>query len=180
MNRTDHVRQMAAYNEWMNAKLYEAAARLPEGELGADRKGPFRSLLGIFNHLVVADTLWLKRFVHHPAHYAALEPIRGLPVPVSLDQILFADLPALTQHRQMLDRVIIAWTDSVADADLDHVLNYTSIKGLHARKDFFGVLMHFFNHQTHHRGQATTLLWQAGIDVGVTDLLALIPNQETA
>jgi uncharacterized damage-inducible protein DinB len=37
--------------------------------------------------------------------------------------------------------------------------------------------MHFFNHQTHHRGQVTTLLHQEGIDVGITDLLAMIPIQ---
>jgi uncharacterized damage-inducible protein DinB len=38
------------------------------------------------------------------------------------------------------------------------------------------LLTHFFNHQTHHRGQASTLLHQFGVDVGVTDLLALIPD----
>jgi uncharacterized damage-inducible protein DinB len=35
----------------------------------------------------------------------------------------------------------------------------------------------FFNHQTHHRGQVSMLLSQAGIDIGVTDLLALIPDE---
>lgn len=37
-------------------------------------------------------------------------------------------------------------------------------------------LTHFFNHQTHHRGQVTTLLMQAGVDVGVTDLIALVSS----
>ncbi|MGH8820216.1 MAG: DinB family protein, partial [Rhodoferax sp.] len=32
-------------------------------------------------------------------------------------------------------------------------------------------------HQTHHRGQVTTLLIQAGVDVGVTDLIALVNSQ---
>ncbi|WP_260618843.1 DinB family protein [Pseudoxanthomonas mexicana] len=40
-----------------------------------------------------------------------------------------------------------------------------------------GLLTHLFNHQTHHRGQVTTLLSQAGVDVGVTDLLALLPDE---
>ena len=48
------------------------------------------------------------------------------------------------------------------------------MRGVAAEKPFFGLLVHFFNHQTHHRGQVTTLLSQAGVDVGVTDLLALI------
>lgn len=38
--------------------------------------------------------------------------------------------------------------------------------------------MHVFNHEAHHRGQATTLLTQAGADVGLTDLLAVIPNEQ--
>jgi uncharacterized damage-inducible protein DinB len=37
--------------------------------------------------------------------------------------------------------------------------------------------MNLFNHQTHHRGQATTLLSQANVDVGITDLLAIVPNE---
>ena len=62
--------------------------------------------------------------------------------------------------------------------DLDHVLVYANTKGVAAQWNFFSLVMHFFNHQTHHRGQATTLLSQAGIDVGVTDLLMLIPNDD--
>ena len=54
------------------------------------------------------------------------------------------------------------------------------MKGIAAQKNFFSLVMHFFNHQIHHRGQATTLLYQAGVDVGVTDLLVLIPNETMA
>ena len=56
-------------------------------------------------------------------------------------------------------------------------LQYTNTKGIVWRRNFASLVFHFFNHQTHHRGQATTLLSQAGQDVGVTDLLALIPNE---
>ncbi|MDJ0572597.1 MAG: DinB family protein [Pleurocapsa sp. MO_192.B19] len=38
-------------------------------------------------------------------------------------------------------------------------------------------MQHFFNHQTHHRGQVSTLINQQGIDLGVTDLLMIIPEQ---
>ncbi len=49
-----------------------------------------------------------------------------------------------------------------------------------AARNFFSLVMHFFNHQAHHRGQVTTLLSQTGIDIGVTDLLALIPDEAGA
>lgn len=177
MSNSDHVRLMASYNAWMNVKVFEAAMKLPDQELAANRKAFFGSILGTLNHLAVTDTLWLKRFAAHPAGHAELEPIRRLPAPGSLNQILFADIRSLSVHRNMLDDAITGWAASVTDADLDHVLHYANTKGVVSDRSFFSLVMHFFNHQTHHRGQATTLLFQAGIDVGVTDLLALIPNQ---
>lgn len=38
------------------------------------------------------------------------------------------------------------------------------------------LLKHFFNHQTHHRGQVAILLCQMNIDIGETDLLILISD----
>ena len=78
-------------------------------------------------------------------------------------------------HRQWLDQVIIDWAASIREEDLDHLLDYRNSKGPN-RREFFSLLMHFFNHQTHHRGQASTLLSQAGVDIGDTDLLFRIPN----
>jgi uncharacterized damage-inducible protein DinB len=180
VNRTDHICLMAKYNEWMNANLYEAAMNLPSEELIADRKAFFDSILGTLNHLVVGDTIWLKRFATHPANYSALEPVRNLPSPTSLDQLLYTDIQSLSEHRKVLDQIITEWAHSITDHDLDHVLHYANTKGMIADKNFFSLVMHFFNHQTHHRGQATTLLSQVGIDIGVTDLLAIIPNEKVA
>ena len=179
MSRTDHIRLMAKYNKWMNDKLYEAAMTLPGEELIADRKAFFSSILGTLNHLAVGDTMWLKRFATHPANYSALEPVRNFPIPERLDQPLYSDVQSLSNHRRLLDQVITEWARSITDHDLDHVLRYASTKGIVADKNFFCLVMHFFNHQTHHRGQASTLFSQLGVDVGVTDLLALIPNEAT-
>jgi len=180
MSPSNHVRLMASYNEWMNAKLLEAALKLSDEALAENRKAFFGSILGTLNHIVVGDTIWLKRFATHPAGYAALDPVRALPAPVALNQILFTDIRSLAAHRRMLDGVISKWAASVADADLDHVLRYANTKGVVSERSFFSLVMHFFNHQTHHRGQATTLLFQAGVDVGVTDLLVLIPDAAAA
>ncbi len=180
LSRTDHIRLMAAHNAWMNTRLYEAAGRLSAAALAADRKAFFGSILGTLNHLLVADRIWLGRFATHPAHHAALDPIRALSPPQHLDQRLFEDFQSLSEHRRWLDGVISAWADSLAEADLDHPLHYANMKGATADRNFFSLVMHFFNHQTHHRGQATTLLSQADIDVGATDLLALIPDESGA
>ena len=168
---------MAGYNEWMNAKLYDAAAILSAEELARNRGAFFGSVIGTLNHLVVTDTMWLKRFAAHPSNPKALAPIRALPQPTALNEIVFTDLAKLAERRKVIDAAIKAWAAGLTQADLDHVLHYANTKGVKSQKKFSSLVMHFFNHQTHHRGQATTLLFQAGQDVGVTDLLALIPNE---
>ena len=181
MSRLSHVQLMSAYNGWMNRKLYDAAAALPQDELARGRGAFFGSILGTLNHLLAADTIWLQRFAAHPvqsAAWQALAPVRALDKPAGLDAALFTALAPMAAHRARLDGVIAAWAEALTEADLDLVLSYTRMNGETLSKPLFSVLMHFFNHQTHHRGQATTLLSQAGVDVGVTDLLALIPNAE--
>ncbi len=94
--------------------------------------------------------------------------------------MLFTDLQQLFSCRKMLDEIIKHWVTALTDEDLAYVLRYSDTKGVPAKKSFYSLVMNFFNHQTHHRGQATTLLSQAGVDVGVTDLLALIPDENDA
>lgn len=173
----NHIILMASYNEWMNSRLYSAAASLSADELSQNKGAFFGSLLGTLNHLVVADRIWLRRFAAHPAGHIALNPLRELPEPKSLDEILYHDFGELTAHRVMLDALIKAWAASLTEEDLNHSLRYTNTKGVVFVRNFSSLILHFFNHQTHHRGQATTLLSQMGRDMGVTDLLMLIPNE---
>ena len=177
MSSPGYFRMMAKYNEWMNTRLYETAGKLSAPELARDRGAFFGSVLGTLNHLVVTDTMWLKRFAAHPSNPPALEPIRALPQPTALNQVLFTDFGELQVRRKIIDAAINGWIAALTQADLDHVLHYANSKGVKSQKRMSNLLAHFFNHQTHHRSQALTLLTQAGQDVGVTDLLALIPNE---
>lgn len=167
---------LAQYNTWMNAKLYEVASSLPPQALNEDRGAFFGSLMGTLNHIVAGDTIWLKRFAAHSPS-TRLEPVRALPAPGALSAIFSTDLAPLAAHRKMLDAVIEAWIGELSAQDLDAALHYQNSKGVAGDKRLGSVLVHFFNHQTHHRGQASTLLSQAGVDIGVTDLLMLIPNR---
>lgn len=166
---------MAAYNQSMNENIYTAARSLPASELLADKKAFFGSILGTLNHIAVADTIWLKRFSTHSANYTALSQL-SLMEPTSLNQQLFSDIDSLYQYRMHLDKAIIQWVYSIKEPDLNVAITYKK-QNISSIKNFFSLLMHFFNHQTHHRGQVSTLLFQAGIDIGITDLLARIPNE---
>ncbi|HEY1028557.1 MAG TPA: DinB family protein [Pseudomonas sp.] len=177
MQRVDHIRLMARYNTWMNERLYTAAASLPDQAISAERGAFFGSIIGTLNHLVVADRIWLGRYTCHPAAYQTLATLDAPNEPERLDQPMAADIRELWILRQRLDACIEALTQEIREEQLDQPLSYRNMKGVEAKRNFFALLMHLFNHQTHHRGQATALLVQAGVDVGVTDLLALIADE---
>ena len=176
----EYIRTMAGYNRWMNEKVYAAASRFSADELAAERGAFFGSFIGTLNHVMVADLIWLKRFTQHPTAHAALAPLAAIEMPTALDQPLYQDFTRLRERRVWLDGVIQAWADSLTAEDIEHVLEYANTRGDRFRKRFAGLVMHFFNHQTHHRGQVTTLLSQAGVDVGETDLRALLADEPAA
>ena len=122
----------------------------------------------------MADTTWLKRFATHPKNYAALSYAVQLPSPKSLDEIMYKNLSELSKKRRELDEVIINWCAECEDRDYSIPIIYRNMKGIEYRDNYGSLVQHFFNHQTHHRGQVSTLLFQNGVDVGVTDLLAII------
>jgi uncharacterized damage-inducible protein DinB len=169
---------LAEYNAWMNEKIYATAAELAEEVRTENRGAFFGSIHGTLNHLLVADRIWLQRFARYFTQFSVLEWVGALPQPTALDEILFADFQAMREHRRALDATIKEWIGALSQADLDQVLQYSSIKGIPASRSFSGVLLHFFNHQTHHRGQVTTLLSQLGKDVGATDLLLLVADRK--
>lgn len=177
MSLNSHFILLASYNQWMNNKVYDGACALPHEQLVQHSGAYFGSVLGTLNHLAVGDIIWLKRFAAHPASAHVLEPLALQPQPVALKQMLCSDIHELRRHRQWLDAMIIDWVETLLEDDLNSLINYRSSNGVAARRRYASLILHFFNHQTHHRGQVTTLLSQFGQDIGVTDLLALIPDQ---
>jgi uncharacterized damage-inducible protein DinB len=156
------AKTLAAYNRWMNERLLAHCAGLSDAERKRDRGAFFRSIHGTLNHLLLGDRVWLGRF-------------RGVPLQVaSLDQELYADFDELRAERARTDAEIEAWAAALSPADFPGTLRYTSFVSPAPRAfPFWAAATHFFNHQAHHRGQLTTLLMQAGVDPGVTDLVWL-------
>ncbi len=147
----DHFKRFAAYNAWANARLYDAATALSDFERKRDVKAYFRSLHGTLNHLMVADRIWLKRLTGEGA------------APSSLDAELFADFTALREARETEDRRLIDFVAELAPADTDRVLEYGNTRGETRALPVGVILSHLFNHQTHHRGQASHILRQLGV-----------------
>ena len=147
MLSTDTAHLLAGYHRWCNERLDRAAADLTGAELRADRGVFFGSMLGTLNHLLVADRIWLRRFTG------------AGDAPDRLDTILFEDFAELQQARQAEDARISHWIDALTDHDLDSTISYRALTDPKEFSQRLGVaLLHVFNHQTHHRGQAHAIL----------------------
>ena len=156
-----YFQTFARYNTWANGLVYDAAAELPEGAYRAPRPAAyFISLHGTLNHILVGDRVWMSRF-------EAVES--GI---TSLDKPLFDDLAELRAAREAEDARIERYTAGLtAEAIAGDLRFRTIVEPKEVSMPLWQTLGHFFNHQTHHRGQAHALLKEAGIEPPSLDLV---------
>ncbi len=161
MNKT-YCRMMSRYNTGANALLYDACRMLSPGDLAKDRKAFFKSILGTLNHLWTGDEIWMTRF-------------EGGEIPSThLDAILFDDVDDLWAARKRQDARIDAFFADVADDFFQGSIDYVNNAGKHYTEDVATATVHFFNHQTHHRGQVHAMLTQTEVDAPSLDLHRII------
>lgn len=146
-----HPSRMAAYNTWANARLYDAATALTDFERKRDVKAYFTSLHGTLNHLLTADRIWLKRLTGEGE------------APAKLDTVLFDQFSELREAREAEDKRLMDYAATVKPDQLETIFEYVNTRGEAKALPLGVVLTHVFNHQTHHRGQATHILRQLGV-----------------
>lgn len=157
----DHFEQFASYNRWANARLYEAAFALPDDDYRRNVGAFFRSMHGTLNHLVLTDRIWMKRLTGEGDH------------PDRLDAILYEDRSELARARAAEDDRIVRYIASLDDATISGTLRYANSSGKQYEQSRGSILAHLFNHQTHHRGQAHTILSICGREPPSLDLLSM-------
>ena len=163
----------ARYNRWMNDKLYALSATLTDEARTRDSGAFFKSIHGTLNHLLLADRVWLARF-----HGVTVANGFMAPGIRSLDQELFVDFAELRRERTATDEELSTWVAALTDERLVAPLVYLR-GGQKQEGPLWWAVAHLFNHQTHHRGQITTLLTQQGYDPGSTDLIAMLREEAT-
>lgn len=162
---------LARYNRWMNDKLYGLAATLSDEVRKRDAGAFFKSIHGTFNHILLADRVWLARLAGATVPSGFMAP--GIR---SLDQELYADFEELRRQRALTDAELSAWVAGLTDERLGAPAVFLR-RGQRQECPLWWIVAHVFNHQTHHRGQITTLLMQQGCDPGVTDLYAMLREE---
>lgn len=155
-----HYAEFAAYNAWANRRIYDAAAQLSDAEYHADKGAFFKSMHGTLNHLLVTDYVWMNRFTGEGE------------APQRLDAILHERFDPLRAAREAEDRRIVGYIGGLSEEQLAGSIRYRRVS---TPEEFVQPLMpaldHWFNHQTHHRGQAHMILTASGKKAPELDLL---------
>ena len=163
-----HVEMLARYNRWQNTALYQSAQTLSDQQRREDRGAFFGSLHTTLAHVLWADRVWMNRFAGTPE--TTLEDNQGKGP-------AYQDWERLQADRHDFDETIQRWASELDEAWLETNLTWWNTKRTQqTTKPVWRLVAHFFNHQTHHRGQAHALLTAFGADTHSTDLL-LMPDE---
>jgi uncharacterized damage-inducible protein DinB len=154
----EHLRMLARYNRIANQRLYGACAEISDGEYRRPRAGSFSSIHGLLNHLLLSDRLWMKRFQGE----ASTTP--------PLDLILCENFTDLKAARAEEDARIEQFFAVLDARFLGTPLRYKNNQGKDYVEQAAVAVLHFFNHQTHHRAQVHVMLSQAGVKPPSLDL----------
>jgi uncharacterized damage-inducible protein DinB len=138
----ENFRQLADYNHWANRRIYVTALDMPDEPYRRPTGVFFGSLHGTLNHLLLTDRVWLKRLTGEGDH------------PKRLDAILHEDRQELARARMAEDARLTAVIGGYTGADLDDIVSYQTMSGVPQQQRLQEILLHLFNHQTHHRGHA--------------------------
>lgn len=161
----DWCRMMAAYNAEMNRRTIAAADGLDDAARRSDRGAFWGSLHGTLSHLLWGDTQWMSRFD------GGAKP----PVGQRDSAHMVEEWAALKAARAATDARIGTWADGLTAGRLAAPLIWFSGQsGREVSMPLWIAVTHFFNHQTHHRGQAHALITAAGATTEDTDLPWLV------
>ena len=164
MIEAGYARMMGRYNSWQNNQLFDIIDVIDPAETTRQRGAFFGSIQGTLNHLLWGDAMWMARFD------GGAKPDGGIADSVALH----ASLPDWRAARRDMDARITAWAEALSDAALKADLTWFSgAAGREVRRPLGLLVVHMFNHQTHHRGQVHKMLTEAGASAPVSDLFLM-------
>jgi len=160
-----YVQMMARYNAEMNCRTFAAAERLSDEDRREQRGAFWESIHGTLCHLLWGDQMWMSRFDGWAKPSVALKD----------SSHLIWSFDELREVRSKTDAGISQWAARVSDDWLQEHQSWFSVSvGREMRSPRVILVAHFFNHQTHHRGQAHAMITAAGEGTGDTDLFLLV------
>jgi uncharacterized damage-inducible protein DinB len=161
------MRVLFEYNAWANCRSLEAASVLTAEKFVQPMGSSFGSVRDTLAHIWGAEWIWLERFQGRSPS--------SLPGTTQ-----FQDMTGLRERWDELEGRLLGFVRGLAQADLDRVFEYKTLKFGVYRNPLWESMQHLANHGTYHRGQVTTLLRQLGAQPIATDLMHFYRERATA
>lgn len=146
MKPESYLLAQAQNNAWANHRLLAACARLSQTDLEAPRSGFFPSLLATLNHILIVDWFYVD----------ALEG-GNLGLAAFTDEVPCKTMDDLRREQAAVDQRLIAFCARLDAAALGAAVRLIRSDGDRIER-CDRVLLHLFEHQIHHRGQAHGML----------------------
>jgi len=162
---------LAQYNATTNREVVEILRGVPEEDLGRNLGSYFSSILGIMNHILVSDVAWLARFSEALPELSAVQQDLPRVEIKTLTDIVWPDLAAFAPVREHVDELILRVFQMIPEERFASTLRYRNWKGEQQDKIAWRAFLHFFNHQTHHRGQVSALLDRLSVKNDYSNLI---------
>jgi uncharacterized damage-inducible protein DinB len=166
---------LARYNRGVNRSIIELIEPLSEEKIMTKTKAFFPSIFETLLHLFFSDLFWLKRFREVFVESNALSVSKLVTLDgKNLRKKFEGDYTKLFQRRKQADEVIIQFIEEIDERSLKSVITYKNFKGDEMEEALWKILLHWFNHQTHHRGQISVLLDMIGVNNDYSSILTRI------
>jgi len=153
---------LARYNRVANERLYAVCGELDDLEYHKSRAGSLGSIHGLLNHLLLGDRIWMARFEGS-----------GHETP-PLNTVLYETFSELRGTQVAEDQRIERFFESIDEAFFSRSFAYVNNQGRDYVEECPVAVAHFFNHQTHHRGQVHVMLSQTGVRPPSLDLHRIV------
>jgi uncharacterized damage-inducible protein DinB len=143
-----NVRMLTRYNAWCNKLMFDAVAKLPEGEAIKPRTSLFRNMVHTLNHNYVIDRIWQGHLEGRDHGYSTRNTQDHPP------------LAELWRLQQEVDAWYVAWSDRLSDAEVEQKVSFTLIGGNKGEMTRGEILIHILGHRHYHRGFVCDMLFQ--------------------
>ncbi len=166
------LRLLAEYNKKTNEKMNQHIERISASQWNHQFDGYYRSIHSLCNHLYIGDFNWLKRFGNlREFNYLKDSTFQ---TELTLTSSAFENQDEYLVKRSNLDLKFLEFISEISEEDLEKTLTFKTLKGIEQKRNFGGVVLHVFNHQTHHRGMISVYLDSLGIENDYSTLLGLV------
>lgn len=157
MNK-EYIQTLYRYNQWANARILDAPAKLSPEQFLAPSEQPHRYLRGVLVHTLFAEWIWRERW-------------NGKSPATRLKPEDFPNYETLRTRWLQEESELIKFVENITEEKLNSPFQYTSTEGVKYENLLWESMAHVVNHGMQHRSEAAAILTELGFSPGDLDLI---------